>query len=449
MNTRAVDPRTIWALLAMEVGLALPIMSLPTQGDRIPGLLGPLLLVLLLPLGYVAVYQIRDLRDPSWRLLSGIGLALATRGVVSIVPEPGLPGLAIWLGRSVVPMAIGIALWWRGTALSAADLTAAEVRTEFSVLAVCMLALLSMVRPFLLPDPVLLGGSVALFALGGLVATALSRQDAAEVASLRFGRTLATSSAVLPAAAAVLLVSILRPALLGTMWSTLATIIELIFTPIGWLIAWLASLFPRGTVQPQPLPPRPTLAPMPDMTALGQLQDRQEWIGWVVLITLLVLASILAMLVVRMLLSNWIGNPLQPTARRPEDLTAERSGTPRGDAHDFLGWLMRWLREQLGGRTLHAARSSTGAEASVADAWAAYRSLLAWAAARGLGRRPSETTGQLRDRLAKHVPDTAEAVDLVTSTYEWDHYGAVPAPSDRLRRVSQALRTLEDHTTGR
>ena len=60
----------------MEVGLALPIMSLPTQGDRLPGLFGPLLLVMMLPLGYVAVYQIRDLRDPSWRLLSGIGLAL-------------------------------------------------------------------------------------------------------------------------------------------------------------------------------------------------------------------------------------------------------------------------------------------------------------------------------------------------------------------------------------
>jgi Domain of unknown function (DUF4129) len=443
MNTRTVEPRTIWAVLAMEVGLALPLMSLPAQGDRIPGLLGPLLLVLLLPLGYVAVYQIHDLRDPSWRLLSGIGLALATRGVVSIVPEPGLAGIAIWLGRSVVPMAIGIAMWWRGSALSVADLSPAEVRTEFSILAVCMLAMLSMVRPFLLPDPVLLAGSVALFAVGGLVATALSRQDAAEVASLRFGRTLATTSALLPAAAAVFLVSILRPALLGAMWTALANLIELIFTPIGWLIAWLASLFPRGTVQPQALPPRPTLAPLPNPAALGQLQDRPEWIGWLVLITLMLLASFLAMLVVRMMLSNWIGNPLRPSARRAEDLTVERSGTPRGDAHDFLGWLLRWLRDHLGGRTARATRASTGAtETSAADAWAAYRSLLEWASARGISRRPAETTGQFRDRLARHAPETSEAVDLVTTTYEWDHYGAVPTPGDRLRRVREALRSL-------
>jgi hypothetical protein len=442
VNTRTVDPRTIWAILAMEAGLVLPLISLPTQGDRLPGLLGPLLLAVLLPLGYVAVYQIRDLRDPSWRLLSGIGLALATRGIVSMVPEPGLPGLAIWLGRSVVPMVIGIALWWRGSALSVVELTAGEVRTEFSVLAVCMLAMLSMVRPFLLPDPELLAGSVALFAVGGLVATALARQDAAEVGELRFGRTLATASAVLPAAAAVVLVSVLRPALLGAMWNMLARIIELIFTPLGWLIAWLASLFPRGEVQPQPLAPRPTLAPMPDPATLGQLQDRQEWLGWLVLLTLLVCASVIAMLVVRMLLANWIGTPLRRTTPRAEDLTAEHSGTPGGDAHDFFGWLLRWLQAKLGGRPAHR-RGGTGApEALPTDAWAAYRGLLEWASAMGLGRRPAETTGQLRDRLASYAPDTTDAVDLVTSTYERDHYGEVPTPGDRLRRVQQALRSL-------
>jgi hypothetical protein len=57
VNTRLVDPRTIWALLAMEAGLALPIISLPAQGDRLPGVLGPLLLLVLLPLGFAGVLQ--------------------------------------------------------------------------------------------------------------------------------------------------------------------------------------------------------------------------------------------------------------------------------------------------------------------------------------------------------------------------------------------------------
>src|SRR5258708_5415939 len=104
MNTRTVDPRTIWAVLAMEAGLVLPIISLPAQGDLLPGVLGPLLLLVLLPLGFVGVRQFRALRDPSWRLLIGIAAALLTRLVVSVVPEPGLPGGAEW-GRR--PLAVG------------------------------------------------------------------------------------------------------------------------------------------------------------------------------------------------------------------------------------------------------------------------------------------------------------------------------------------------------
>src|SRR5439155_11995387 len=112
VTTRTVDARALFAVLAMEAALALPAISLPTQGDRILGIAGPLLLLLLLPAGYVAVYQFRELRDPSWRLLIGIGLALLTRLVVSTIPDAE-SGLFVWLGRSVVPAAIGIALWWR------------------------------------------------------------------------------------------------------------------------------------------------------------------------------------------------------------------------------------------------------------------------------------------------------------------------------------------------
>jgi hypothetical protein len=443
VNTRLVDPRTIWAVLAMEAGLALPIISLPAQGDRLPGVLGPLLLLALLPLGFLGVLQIRELRDPSWRLLTGIGLALLGRLAVSVVPEPGLGGLAVWLGHSFVPAAIGVGLWWRGGALCVAELTAAEIRTEFSLLAVCMIGVMALIRPFLLADPFLLGGSVGVFAVGGLVASALSRQDAAETASAGSGRALATTTALVPIGTALVLVSILRPALLGVMWTTLATLLELALTPLGWLIAWLASLLPRGG-PPGPLPPiiRPAPEPLPNTAALNELQDRMEWLGWVVLFTLLVAAAIAALLVARMLLSNWIGSPTRPTAQAQVDLTVERSGTARGDAHDLLGWLMRWLRGRLRRRSSVAAGQGRPAEASAADAWAAYRALLDWAAARGLARRPAETTGQLQARLTLQVPETTESVGLVTSTYEWDRYGQIPPPADRLRRVRQALAAL-------
>src|SRR5690349_16022544 len=157
MNTRSVDPRTTWAVLIMEAALVLPIISLPTQGGRFPGLPGPLLLVLLLPAGCAAVYRVPALREPSWRLLSGIGLALLARALVDPVPAPGLPGVMMWLARSVVPAAIGIALWWRGGALAVAELTPGDVRTEFSVIALCLLLTLGFARPFLLLDAALLG----------------------------------------------------------------------------------------------------------------------------------------------------------------------------------------------------------------------------------------------------------------------------------------------------
>src|SRR5207245_9676896 len=105
---------------------------------------------------------------------------------------------------------------------SGSSLTPAAVRTAFSFLAVCRLLVLALVRPFLLPDATLLGASVGVFAVAGLVGTALSRQEAAELGTLRHDRALAASSAVLPAAAAVLLVGVLRPELLGTMWLPLA-----------------------------------------------------------------------------------------------------------------------------------------------------------------------------------------------------------------------------------
>src|SRR5437667_315953 len=186
MNTRIVDQRTLWTVLAMETALALPIISLPTQGDRVPGLLA---------------------------------------------------------------------------------------------------------------DATLLGASVGVFAVAGLVGTALSRQEAAELGTLRHDRALAASSAVLPAAAAVLLVGVLRPELLGTMWLTLARIVELALTPLGWLLAWLASLFPRGPIGSAPTPPpTPVPQPLPDVAALAAAQEQWGWLVALILFALLLGGALAAML---------------------------------------------------------------------------------------------------------------------------------------------------------
>jgi hypothetical protein len=178
------------------------------------------------------------------------------------------------------------------------------------------------------------------------------------------------------------------------------------------------------------------------MSALGDLQDRAEWIGWVIIGTLLLAAACAALVLARILLDNWLGSPTRRAAEPRVDLVVERSGTPGGDARDLWGWLMRWLRRRLGRQPSVAAGRGRAGEASAADARAAYRGLLEWAEGRGLGRRPAETTGQLRSRLAADAPETIEAVDLVTSTYEWQRYGQIAPLADRLRRVRQALASL-------
>jgi hypothetical protein len=124
------------------------------------------------------------------------------------------------------------------------------------------------------------------------------------------------------------------------------------------------------------------------------------------------------------------------------ELAVERTGTARGDAQAALGWLLRWLRGLIGGRRRPAATSHSAAEPGPADAWAAYQRLLAWAERQGLGRRPAESTGQLQARLVEHAPENADGVSLVTSTYEWERYGEVQPPDDRLQRVRAALAAL-------
>ena len=444
MNTRTVDPRTTWAVLAMEGALVLPIISLPTQGDRATGPWGPVLLLALLPAGCAAVYLFPTLRDPSWRLLAGIGLALFTRAIVSEVPDAGLPGLMAWLARSFVPAAIGVGLWWRGGALAVAELTPADVRTEFSVLAVCLVVVLSLVRPFLLPDQLLLGLSVGLFAVAGLIGMALSRQDAAEIAAPRLGRTLAVATAVTPPVVTIVLVGFLRPELLDAMWLLIARGIELLLTPIGWFLNWLGSLLPQGTPAPlPPPPPRPTPEPIPS-EALAQAQQRLAWIGTVIVITLLTVGGLATILAARLLLNNFIRDPQTWVSEfQDEELIAESSGNPGEEAGDLLGWLRHWLLA-LHRRGNTRGRGSKRPDASVRDMWTVYQRLLTWAEAQGLGRRPTETTGQLSVRLAREVPDAAATVDVVTRAFESERYGGVAAPADRLSRVNDALSATID-----
>jgi hypothetical protein len=110
----------------------------------------------------------------------------------------------------------------------------------------------------------------------------------------------------------------------------------------------------------------------------------------------------------------------------------------------MLGWLMRWLRSRFPSRSSRGRTTAASAGVGAFDAWAAYQRLLGWAERQGLGRRPAETTGQLSVRLAEHVPDAAQAIALVTQTYEWERYGAVHPPPTHLARVRDTLNVFNN-----
>jgi hypothetical protein len=454
MTTRTVDRRTLWAVLLMEAGIVLPLVSIPAQGDGIRGLPGPLLLMLLLPLGFVAVKLFPVLRDPSWRLPIGIGVALLARVVVSSYPGPEFSDLALWLTHNLIPVALGVALWWRGGALTVSELTPSDVRTEFALLGAAMLMMLALVRPFVLADQVLLGAAVALFIIGGLLAVVSARQDAAELNSASSARALGAMTAIAPVGVAVVLVGLLQPSLLAAMWTTLERVLELLLTPLAMFFAWLASLLPRGgPAQPPPPPPQPPPSLTPDPAMLDQMNDQSQWLGLLVLLLLVLLVGLALMLLVRLMLSHWLRPPEPREEREGPEVEAESAGNARRDVRALLGWLLRWLRTQLGlgrgagrGGGRHGASAGRHAQGELVDAWAAYQRLLEWASQQGLGRRPTETTGQLQSRLNRQVPMAAESVDLVTVTYEQERYGTIHPPRDRLQRLRAALTRLTTPT---
>lgn len=452
MSLRIVSTPTLWALVVMEAAFALPLISYPSEGDRVHGALGALLVGILLPIGFAATRAFDGLRDPSWRILWAIGLALLTRLLVSTAPVPDVAGVSGWIARSLVPCAIGVGLWWRGAALSATELTASEVRREFIVLSVCVVAILALVRPFILPDPALLGSAVLAFTVSGLLAAAYARQDAAEA----HGRRLVSVLLLLAVLLGVGLTIGLQPARATALLSGIGWLIGALLQPIGWfltwLITWLISLLPPLTpIAPPMALPRPTVLPAPDPAALEALDHGANWVGTVIAAVLVLAGGIAALLLVRLMLRQWLPRASAPEPAISHQVTSEHAGTPGADASRFFQRLLallhprRWLgrrgqRPTALGRSRHAAPDVVGI--SVEDARAAYRGLLAWAAARGIVRRPSETPHELQLRMAEQAPDASDASAEITVTYEDARYGEHPTDRHRLARLRAALNEL-------
>jgi Domain of unknown function (DUF4129) len=442
VSSHIVRSEVVWSVLGMEAAVAMPIIALTALGEGSARLVWTLVLLLLLPAGYVAVQRIEVLRDPAWRVLAGFALVVLLRFQAPLITGEGAGAAMARFLQAIVPAGLAFALWWRGGSFVETELTATDVHLEFLLGGGALLVELVIFHGIVSVDPQILIWSAGLFAVCGLVAAAMARQDAADAVSLGGGRTLATSIALLPIGATIGLLLVLRPEVMGAMWLGLARLIELALMPLLLLLSWLASLLPAGGPPGDIRPPfRPPQRP-PNLDALARQQAPPDWIPWVAATLVLLLVLFMAAGILRLLLESEL--VVRAQRERPSQvpgITVERSGGAGQDVRQLVRWLARWLRARWQ-RDAGAADRARAGTLAADDAWAAYKALLEWANEHGIRRRPSETTHQLQDRLVSVAPEAAETVGLVTSTYEWERYGEVHPPGDRLRRIQAALRAL-------
>jgi hypothetical protein len=440
MSTKTVRQEVIWAVLAMESAIALPIMAIIASGEGAQRVGMLVLLVLLLPAGFVCVRRFTALRDPAWRVLTGFALVVGIRLSAPLAPGDG-PAAA--LGRfmqALIPASIAFAAWWRGGSFGDAELTAADLQIEFLLGGCGLLLMLLVFHGLVAVEAQVLVFSAGLFAASGLIALVLARQDAAEASAQRGARVLGGLVALLPIAVSVALLIVLNPDLMAAGWLALAHGIEFVLMPLLLLLSWLASLLPVAGTPGAPRPPPQLFQPPPNIDALARQQAPPEWIPWLALTLVLVMVLFMAAGILRMLLETEVVMP--PSASRAEDssvLTAERSGGAGQDARQLLRWLASLLRRRFApSRTASAAQRLLQVE----DAWTAYRALLDWAASQGIRRQPAETTRQLQARLVAFQPDAIDVVGAVTATYEDERYGSHQPAQDLLQRIRNAVSRL-------
>jgi hypothetical protein len=442
MNTHIVRSEVVWAVLGMEAAVATPIIALTAPGEGTTRLAWTLVLLLLLPAGYIAVRRIELLRDPAWRVLVGFVLVVALRFQAPLMTGDGAAAAMARFLQAIVPGALAFALWWRGGSYVESELTASDVHLEFVLGGAVLMIELVIFHGIVIIDPLILIWAAGLFAASGLIAVAMARQDAADAAALGGGRSLATTIALVPVAATIGLLMVLRPEVMGAMWRGLARLLELALMPLFILLAWLASLLPVAVAPGDVRPPFRPPPRAPNLDALARQQAPPDWIPWLAATLVLLVVLFVAAGILRLLLeSELVVRPQRERPTRPPGVTVERTGGAGQDVRQLMRWLGHWLRSRLR-RAPVAAPDALGAAGAAADAWAAYRALLDWAAEHGVRRRPAETTRQLQDRLLTVAPDAADTVGLVTSTYEFERYGDVHPGNDLLRRVQAALRKL-------
>ncbi len=442
MIDRPVRAAVVWTLMGMETALTLPAFAHLMLGDGPWGVLGLAVAVAMLPLGYLSARRVPPLSRGRWRLGAGIGLSLGLRLFATVLtatlPDPTLGSIVGWALSTVLPVALGLALWWRGTWLAVTDVAASDVRNEFGVAAAVLIVLLTVFRPGLGADTTLMFSAVLLLLTCGLLAVGMSRQDAAGSAEAMRTRALVLTATLFPLALGLVLAAALTPPVVAAFWQALGVVAGLVVALLAFLLQPLVALLSwwRPSFSPTPLPTRPGLGGLLNLAERG---EPPAWLQALVLlvvgISAVVVVVLLVWLLVAIIAPGWFRK--RPSARSP--VSVESIGGFGQDARSALSGLRGWLARLVSRAPVAGHPWPHG---RIRDARAAYRSMLLWARREGVARSPAETTRQLGTRLAVAVPPSSSAVAALTDAYEQERYGAVVVPPDRLETLVLLLREL-------
>lgn len=430
-----------WALLAMEASLVYQMIAAWMAGPehRVP--MGPHVALAMMPLGYLAA-RYRPFPVVARHLLaSGAAASVGARLLITPLPQGSITPIVLlgWLASAIVPGIVGWGLWWRGTRLADADLSAGGVRTEFSAVGVGLLILLTLYAEMIGTEPFTRIVSVVVFLSSGLLAVALARQkEAGAPLGIRSGLLVACCVGVFLLASSGLVAAATPEAAMALLaageW-LLVAMVQLLALPFVLLFS-LIRLEPRALELDRPERP-PTS--MPDFT---QQPFLPEWVHLLLAAAIMIFAflmMVLAVLVLLWALSTLVRSvSLQTVARAPIAVEQDRPGWH--DLEGLLAALRRWL-SGMAVRALDAAPSNSLGR-PVRDARAAYRRFLQWAREHGVEREPWETPSEFQRRLALQVPDGAPYYTVLTQAYEMARYGGLPASPDQLAVLHRSLEGL-------
>ncbi len=221
----------------------------------------------------------------------------------------------------------------------------------------------------------------------------------------------------------------------------LATFAVFIVTPLFWLIAWFASLFPSQAVHVK--------IPQGPAQKVKIKPPQGDSAAFAVLVVILKILIPILLLVAAILILRW--------ALRRRRRVLARSPRRAQELHESLwSWSLFWTQfkallqalfrrffPQKTPEEVQAAIEEGQSEPAVRSIREIYRALLNRAATRGYPRKKDETPYEFRQRLDEKIPLAEPQLASVTNAYNATRYGGIVPAEDEVAHIRQEWTTLE------